>query len=167
MTAEPEGLWYYEQLELGYNYRITDFQAALLISQLGKLPAFSKRRKEIVARYDAAFAKMQEIVLQQEIPESDTTRHLYIIQLNLDLLNATRREVFDALYAENICPNVHYIPVYYFPHYQKLGYRKGLCPNAEYLYERVLTIPLYYSMTDEDVADVIAGVKKVIDFYRK
>lgn len=167
MRNTSHGPWYYEQVELGYNYRMTDFQAALVISQLNKLDAFSNRRKEIVARYNNAFCDTPEIIIQKEIPESDTTRHLYILQLNLDLLNCDRKEFFDALCAENVCPQVHYIPVYYHSHYEKLGYAKGLCPLAENLYERILSIPLYYSLTDEDVDDVIAAVKKVIAYYRK
>lgn len=167
MCNPSDDPWYYEQTELGYNYRITDFQCALVASQLNKLPAFSKRRKEIVARYNEAFADMPEIIIQKEIPESDTTRHLYILQLNLDLLKCSRREFFDALSAENVCPQVHYIPVYYHSHYQKLGYEKGLCPKAEALYERILSIPLFYSMTDEDVESVITAVKKLVNYYKK
>lgn len=161
------GGWYYEQIELGYNFRITDMQAALLISQLDKLEMFKIRRQEIVSRYNVAFKEIPEIILQKEIPESDTTRHLFIIQLALDKLNATRKQIFDALCAENINCNVHYIPVYYFPYYKKLGYDKGLCPKAEKLYERIITIPLYYSMSNSDVDDVICAVKKVINFYKK
>jgi dTDP-4-amino-4,6-dideoxygalactose transaminase len=86
--------------------------------------------------------------------------------LELDRLSAGRKEIFDALDAENICCNVHYIPVYYLPYYHKLGYKKGLCPNAEYLYERIISLPLYYAMTDGDVRDVIDGVKKVLKNYK-
>jgi len=157
--------WYYEQVALGYNYRMTDFQAALLSSQLDKLEMFSKRRKGIVSAYDAAFSQIPEVTVQKEIPESDTTRHLYILRFNLSTLSATRREIFDALAAENIKCNVHYIPVYYHPYYQRLGYEKGLCPKAESLYEEMITLPLFYSMTDEDVSDVITAVKKVICHY--
>lgn len=146
---------------------MTDFQAALLISQLNKLPLFSARRKEIVEKYDAAFADMPEIIVQREIPESDTTRHLYILRLNLEKLNCDRRQFFDALYAENTCPQVHYLPVYWHSYYEKLGYEKGLCPNAEAFYESVMSIPLYYSMTDEDVEDVICAVKKIVAYYTK
>lgn len=167
MMHPTEDPWYYEQVELGYNYRLTDFQAALVSSQLDKLPAFSKRRHEIVTRYNEAFKPMPEIIVQKEIAESDTTRHLYILQLNTELLNCSRREFFDALCAENVCPQVHYIPVYYHSYYEKLGYRKGLCPVAEKLYERILSIPLYYSMSDQDVEDVITAVKKLIDYYKK
>ena len=167
MNNPCDASWYYEQVELGYNYRITDFQCALVTSQLNKLPLFSKRRKEIVSRYNEAFSDIAEIIVQKEIPESDTTRHLYILQLNLERLNCNRREFFDALTAENVCPQVHYIPVYYHSHYEKLGYEKGLCPNAEALYERILSIPLFYSMTDEDVESVITAVRKLIDYYKK
>ncbi len=167
MDKPSEGGWYYQQIDLGYNYRITDMQAALLSSQLDKLDMFANRRKALVKRYDEAFAKMPEITVQKEIPESDTVRHLYIIQLNLEMLTCGRREVFDALQAEGIGVNVHYIPVYTFPHYQKLGYKMGDCPNAERLYERIISIPLFYSMTDEDQDKVIEVVEKVLDYYRK
>lgn len=167
MEKESEGGWYYEMIDLGYNYRMTDFQAALIESQLKKLPAFKARRQEIVKRYNEAFADVEQIFVQKEIPESDTTRHLYIIQLKLDTLQATRREVFDALAAENVQCNVHYIPVYYFPYYQKLGYQKGLCPNAEAAYEGFISIPLYPAMTDADVEDVITAIKKVVNHYKK
>ena len=167
MDQEPEGGWYYQQVGLGYNFRVTDMQAALLSSQLDKLDLFAARRKELVRKYDEAFAEMPEIIVQKEIPESDTVRHLYIIQLKLDALNCTRKEVFEALQAEGIGVNVHYIPTYYFPYYKKLGYRKGLCPNAEKLYEGIITIPLYYSMTDEEQEKVVYAVKKVIDYYKK
>ena len=167
MDQEPEGGWYYQQVGLGYNFRVTDMQAALLSSQLDKLEMFAERRKELVRKYDEAFAEMPESIVQKEIPESDTVRHLYIIQLKLDKLNCTRKEVFEALQAEGVGVNVHYIPTYYFPYYKNLGYRKGLCPNAEKLYEGIITIPLYYSMTDEEQEKVVYAVKKVIDHYKK
>lgn len=167
MEHEPDGAWYYEQIDLGYNYRMTDMQAALLISQLDKLPLFSARRKEIVAKYNKAFAKLPQIAVQEEIPESDTTRHLYILRLVPERLQIDRRQFFDALAAENICCNVHYIPTYYFPYYEKLGYKKGLCPKAENLYEEMLSLPLYYGMTDKDVEDVIHAVKKLAAYYAK
>ena len=165
LEHEPEGGWYYEQIDLGYNYRITDMQAALIISQLDKLQMFSKRRKEIVARYNEAFSKLPQIAVQKEIPESDTTRHLYILRLVPEKLKIGRKEFFDALAAENICCNVHYIPTYYFPYYQKLGYAKGICPKAEKLYEEMFSIPLYYAMTDKDVEDVIRAVTKIAEYY--
>ena len=167
MLEEPEGPWVYEMQELGFNYRMTDFQAALLISQLNKLDKFSARRKEIVNKYNEAFKDIPELFIQTEIPESDTTRHLYIIQLKLDKLTCTRRQFFDALAAENVQPQVHYVPVYYFPFYEKRGYKKGLCPVAENIYKGIMSIPLYPLMTDTDVDDVIAAVKKVVAAYKK
>ena len=167
MEHEIDGPWYYEQVDLGYNYRITDIQAGLIISQLDKLPMFSARRKEIVARYNEAFADNDATIVQEEIPQSDTTRHLYILRLNPKKLTINRREFFDALAAENVICNVHYIPVYYFPHYEKLGYKKGLCPKAEKLYDEMITLPLYYGMSDQDVEDVIKAVEKIAAYYHK
>lgn len=166
MENEPDGPWYYEQVALGLNYRMTDIQAALLISQLDKLPLFMERRKEIVRTYNEAFAKLPQIIVQKEIPESDTTRHLYILRLNLSKLSIDRRRFFEALAAENICCNVHYIPTYYFPYYQRLGYERGLCPKAEKLYEEIISLPLYYAMTDKDVQDVIRAVTRIADYYK-
>ena len=165
MEHEPDGPWYYEMIDLGYNYRMTDMQAALIISQLDKLERFSARRKEIVAKYNEAFAKLPQIVVQKEIPESDTTRHLYILRLDPDRLKIDRKRFFEALAAENVCCNVHYIPTYYFPYYEKLGYKRGLCPNAEKLYAEIISLPLYYAMSDEDVESVIEAVTKIAEFY--
>ncbi|MCI9674958.1 MAG: UDP-4-amino-4,6-dideoxy-N-acetyl-beta-L-altrosamine transaminase [Lachnospiraceae bacterium] len=167
MVHPTDAKWYNEQVELGYNYRLTDFQAALICSQLKKLSLFSQRRKEIVEKYNKAFEDMPEIFVQKEIPQSETTRHLYILRLNLDRLNCDRRQFFDALWAENICPQVHYLPVYWHSYYENMGYVKGLCPNAEAYYNEVMSIPLYYSLTDDDVEDVVCAVKKVVDYYRK
>ena len=165
MEKEPDGPWYYEQIDLGYNYRLTDIQAALLISQLDKLEQFSARRKEIVRRYDEAFSRIPQLCVQQEIPESDTTRHLYILRIRPDKLTIDRKGFYEALAAENICCNVHYIPTYYFPYYRKLGYEKGLCPRAEKLYEDILSLPLYYSLSDQDVEDVIRAVRRIAEYY--
>lgn len=167
MVNPSDALWYNEQVELGFNYRITDFQAALLLSQLDKLAMFSARRKEIVARYDAAFSKMPEVFVQKEIPQSDTTRHLYVLRIVPERLSCSRREFFDALHGENIYSQVHYLPVYWHSYYEKLGYKRGLCPNAEKYYNEVCSLPLYYSLTDEDVEDVIRAVEKVIAHYRR
>ncbi len=167
MTVEKEGHWFQQQIMLGYNYRITDFQAALLNSQLSRLSEFSKRRKELVAYYDRALSQIPEIIVHQKQDRSDTTWHLYIIQLVLERLNCTRRQFFDAMAAENVNCQVHYIPVYYHPYYQQLGYPKGLCPNAERLYERILSIPLYPDLTDADAESVVRAIQKIVAYYRK
>ena len=165
--APHEGPWYYEQISLGYNYRMTDFQAALLLSQLRKLERFKRRRKEIVERYNEAFGKIPEIIVQREIAESDTCRHLYLIRLDFEKLTCTRRQFFDAMAAENVQCQIHYVPVYWFPYYRHLGYKKGLCPKAEEVYKGIMSIPLYPKMTDEDVGDVIHAVKRIVESYRK
>lgn len=167
MDKESEGGWYYQQVDLGYNYRMTDMQAALLSSQLDKLDMFAARRKELVKRYNQAFSQMPEITVQKEIPESDTVRHLYILQFNLEMLKCGRREIFDALQAEGVGVNVHYIPTYSFPYYQSIGYKMGSCPNAERLYERIVSIPLYYSLSNEQQDKVVEAVQKVISYYRR
>lgn len=164
---QSHGPWYHEQIDLGYNYRITDIQCALILSQLDKLAMFSERRRKIVEKYNEAFSQIPELFVQQEIPESDTTRHLYILRIRPEMLAIDRRGFFEAMSAENICCNVHYIPVYWHPYYEKLGYKKGLCPNAEKLYEEMMSLPLYYSMTDKDVDDVITAVRKIAAYYKK
>ena len=166
LQNEIDGPWYYEQIDLGYNYRLTDIQAGLILSQLDKLEQFKTRRKELVKRYNDAFSKLDTITVQEEIPQSDTTRHLYILRIKSDKLTINRRQFFDALAAENVCCNVHYIPVYYFPYYQKLGYQKGLCPKAEALYEEIISLPLYYAMTNQDCDDVIKAVTKIAEYYK-
>lgn len=165
--APHEGMWYYEMISLGYNYRMTDFQAALLISQLSRIDSFVARRKEIVKIYDEEFANVPQLIVQKEIPESDTTRHLYVIRLNFDNISCTRREFFDAMSAENVQCQIHYVPVYWFPYYEHLGYKKGLCPNAEEVYKGIMSIPLYPKMTDRDVEDTVHAVKKVCSYYAK
>jgi len=153
-----EGAWYYEMQELGFNYRITDIQCALGVSQLKKLKRFAKRRTEIVTQYDEAFSDMP-ITVQESPSYCKALRHLYIILLNN---SSHRREVFDKLREANIGVNVHYIPVYYMPYYQKLGYKKGLCPKAEEAYERMITLPLHPLMNNEQVEYVIEVVRNAV-----
>ena len=167
MVHPTDALWYNEQVELGFNYRLTDIQAALLLSQLDKLTVFAARRREIVEKYNAAFSRMPELIVQKEIPESETVRHLYILRLNTEKLSCDRRQFFDALRAENIYSQVHYLPVYWHSYYEKLGYERGLCPHAEQYYQEVMSLPLYYALTDEDVEDVILTVKKLVAYFRK
>lgn len=164
---ESHGSWYHEQIDLGYNYRLTDIQCALILSQIDKLAQFAGRRREIVERYDRAFSQIPQLFVQQEIPESDTTRHLYILRIVPEMLTIDRRGFFEAMAAENICCNVHYIPVYWHPYYQKLGYKKGICPNAEKLYSEMMSLPIYYTLSDQDVDDVITAVRRIVAYYKK
>jgi len=161
-----EGPWYYEQQFLGYNYRITDIQAALGISQLSKLDMFVGKRKEYVKLYNEAFAEVEDIIIPEQLSKTESSWHLYIIQLKLEKLKAGRKEIFQELIHAGIGVNVHYIPVYYHPYYRSLGYKKGVCPNAEKLYERIITLPLYPAMEIEDVEYVIKAVKTIIEKYK-
>lgn len=161
------GDWYYEMQFLGYNYRITDIQAALGISQLSKLDFFIRKRKEIIKKYNETFKEYSEITIPFQAEGTISSWHLYIIRLNLEKLSASRKVIFDSLRRENIGVNVHYIPVYYHPYYQELNYKKGLCPNAEKLYEEIITLPLYPKMKDKDVEHVIRAVIKIIKYYSK
>ncbi len=162
-----EGSWYYEIPEAGYNYRLTDFQCALGMSQLEKLPAWVERRREITARYDAAFTGMDAVEPITMREDSTCAYHLYVIQLNLNMLSVGREEVFDALQAEGIGVNVHYIPVHYHPFYREnFDTGEGLCPVAEAAYERILTLPVFPRMTEEDVNETIRAVRKVVAAYK-
>lgn len=167
VLTKNDGPWYYEQQYLGYNYRITDMQCALGIKQMDRIDDFVYRRREIVKKYNKAFSQLDEIITPFEADYSNSGWHIYIIRLKLDKLKVGRKEIFQALQAENIGVNVHYIPVYYQPYYKKLGYKKGLCPNAEKLYEDIITLPLFPKMSDDDIQDVIDAVNKVIAYYRK
>ncbi|WP_340025124.1 UDP-4-amino-4,6-dideoxy-N-acetyl-beta-L-altrosamine transaminase [Paenibacillus sp. FSL K6-1096] len=162
---ENHGPWYYEMQFLGYNYRITDIQTSLGISQLRKIKSFIKQRKQLAALYTKELSDVQELILPRQLPGAESSWHLYIVRLRLSGLSATRRTVFQALQKENIGVNVHYIPAYLHPYYESLGFRKGLCPVAESCYEEFITLPLYAGMEAQDVMDVVAAVKKVIGHY--
>ncbi len=161
------GAWYYEQHTLGYNYRITDIQCVLGTSQLSRLDGFLEMRRDIVRKYNNAFRDMPTITIPSYDDVNLSAWHLYVIRLKLDELVVGRAEIYNALLAENIGVNVHYIPVYYHPYYRKLGYKKGICPVAEQTYEELISLPLFPKMNDKDVEDVIGAVNKVVDHYRK
>ncbi len=163
-----DGPWYYEMQELGYNYRLTDFQCALGLCQLKKIDRIIQRRREIVKKYNCEFKDMPEIKIPEINPvDSNPVWHIYMIQLNLERLKTDRREIFEALQAENIGVNVHYIPVHLQPYYQKIfGYHLGDFPKAENYYSRAITLPIFPKMTNKDVDDVIMAVTKVINYYK-
>jgi len=164
-----DGPWYYEMQELGYNYRLTDFQCVLGLSQLKKIGRIIQRRREIVQKYNHEFEDVPEIKIPQINPVDSTPAwHIYMIQLNLERIKVGRRKIFEALRAENIGVNVHYIPVHLQPYYQKrFGYHLGDFPKAENYYSRAITLPVFPKMSDEDVGDVVVAVKKVINYYKK
>lgn len=159
--------WYYEMQILGYNYRITDIQAALGTSQLQKLDQFVDRRRELASLYNEAFRQMPGLAFQRQAEGTSSSWHLYPLRWEKDYFTAGRDDIFQALQAENIGVNLHYTPVYLHPYYQSLGYRRGLCPNAEALYDEIVTIPLYPLMTDHDLQDVVDAVTKVYNYYLK
>ncbi|MFO7772807.1 MAG: UDP-4-amino-4,6-dideoxy-N-acetyl-beta-L-altrosamine transaminase [Dehalococcoidia bacterium] len=165
-ALKNDGPWYYEIPEPGYNLRITDFQCALGISQLKKLDRFVQRRREIASRYNDALSGIEEVITPVELGDVKAAYHIYVIQLRTDMLDVSRKEVFEALQAENIGVNVHYMPLHLHPFYKKeFGYRKGDHPRAERYYERAITLPLFPKMSDDDVEDVIEAVQKVLRSY--
>lgn len=153
-----EGGWYYEQLDLGYNYRITDIQCALGISQMKKLDRFVERRRKIAKRYHEAFADMKGIQIPKQETGCHNSWHLYVIQV----LEKDRKEVFDALRSKNIGVNVHYIPVYKHPYYQKNGYKEVCCRNAEQYYANAISIPMYPLLSKEEQEYVIETIKEIV-----
>ena len=161
------GAWYYEMADLGFNYRLSDVQCALGISQLSKLDRWLERRRAIAARYTNALADVPALRLPSVPPDRLSAWHLYVIRVRRDGLRegVGRDGVFRALRAENIGVNVHYIPVTFHPFYRDRGHRPGECPVAEAAYEELITLPLFPAMTDADAGDVIAAVRKVIDAF--
>lgn len=157
LMTKNDGPWYYEQLELGFNYRITDIQCALGISQMDKLPEFLNRRKNIAARYNEAFADNDNIQIPYQESGCDNAWHLYIIRMK----NGKRKEVFEKLRKAGIGVNVHYIPVYQHPYYRNHGYKDTICSNAEEYYKECISLPLYPGLKDEEQGYVI---KKVLEF---
>ncbi|TAK05484.1 MAG: UDP-4-amino-4,6-dideoxy-N-acetyl-beta-L-altrosamine transaminase [Candidatus Manganitrophaceae bacterium] len=161
---ESHGAWYHEIQELGCNYRMTDLQAALGRSQLKKVDRFVARRREIAALYQAAFKGNASFDLPVERSADVSSYHLYPIRLK-DPFKAKKKEIFSRLRAEGLGVQVHYLPVYWHPIYQKLGYRKGLCPAAEDFYQREISLPLFPAMSQEEVAYVIETVHRVFREY--
>lgn len=159
LMTRNDGPWFYQQLDLGYNYRITDIQCALGCSQMKKLDRFLARRKQIVARYNEAFADCENIITPYQLPETESGWHLYIVQVK----NCDRRKVFEALREQGIAVNVHYIPVYMHPYYQEHGYKDVHCKNAEEIYSHIITLPLYPALTEEQQKFVIEKIMDALE----
>lgn len=165
---QHDGQWRYEMVLLGFNYRLTDVACALGVSQLKKLEANLLRRREIAARYAAAFRELAGITPPAVRAGVNPAWHLYPIRLNLERLTTDRAQVFRALRAENIGVNVHYIPVHCHPYYRdRFGYRGGEYPIAEDAYQRLISLPMFHGMNDEDVDDVIRAVNKIAAHYSR
>jgi perosamine synthetase len=162
---DERGDEYSPMVELGYNYRLTDLACALGLSQLGKLDQFLKRRAELAQRYRTELHGQPGLVLPAVALDVRHAWHIFPVLLEIERLAADRRTILAALRAENIAAAVHYVPVYWHPYYQALGYRRGICPRAEWAFERLLTLPLYPAMTDSDVDDVLAAVRKVLGYF--
>jgi perosamine synthetase len=163
---ETTGAWAYDMVDLGFNYRLCDIQCALGVTQLAKLPQSVARRQAIAARYDAAFAELPGVRPLAVRKDVSHAYHLYVIQLELEKLSVDRGQVFRALRAEGIGVNVHYRPVHLHPYYQnRFGTKPGDCPVAEAAYERILSLPMFPTMADTDVDDVVAAMRKVLQAY--
>jgi UDP-4-amino-4,6-dideoxy-N-acetyl-beta-L-altrosamine transaminase len=158
MTRTPDGPWYYEQIELGFNYRMTDIHAALGLSQLSRLNALVGRRNELARRYDDAFAKLP-IQRQELLDAVYSARHLYVIRVPATM----HRGLFEHLRAEGIGVNLHYIPVHLQPEYRRLGFREGQYPQAEQYYREAMSLPMYSALTDEQHGRVAEVVTRVME----
>jgi len=161
------GAPYSPMVDLGYNYRLTDLQCALGLAQLGRLDAFVKRRGEIAERYAAALADQRALRIPAVTSQGRHGWHIFPVLLEIEQLTVGRDTVLAALRAEGIGVTVHYVPVYWHPYYAARGYRRGLCPHAEAVYERLVTLPLFPAMTDRDVDDVVAALAKVLGYYAR
>lgn len=158
LMSENQGPWYYQQLDLGYNYRITDIQCALGVSQMRKLDGFLERRRELVDRYNQAFADWDDIVTPYQLSDTSSGWHLYIIQVR----NHDRLAVFEKMLEAGIGVNVHYIPVYQHPYYRQNGYQDVYCQNAEEIYAHMISLPLYPGLTNEQQDNVVEIFKNVL-----
>jgi UDP-4-amino-4,6-dideoxy-N-acetyl-beta-L-altrosamine transaminase len=161
MDELPHGPWYYQQVELGFNYRITDMQAALGLSQLDKLDGFLARRRALVTRYQALLAELP-LTLPALQPEAESAWHLYVVRVQTERLSISHREVFDGLRAAGIGVNVHYIPVHLQPYYRDLGFKPGDFPEAEAYYAQAISLPMYPAMTDEQQDFVVDQLRRLL-----
>ena len=162
------GSWFYEMVDLGYNYRITDFQCALGINQLKKLPTWVERRQAIAKQYDVAFAEIDGVTPLRVRSDVSHAYHLYVVRFDMARLKVDKATLFAALRAEGIGINVHYIPVHWHPYYrQQFGTGEGLCPIAEAAYNEIISLPMFPFMEERDGTDVIVAIKKIMTVYGK
>ncbi len=161
MTQAPDGPWYYQQIDLGFNYRMTELQAALGVSQMARLDHYVVRRHELAARYDALLADLP-LVRPWQHPDGYSGLHLYVIRLRLDQIDKTHREVFDSLRALGIGVNLHYIPVHTQPYYRKMGFKPGDFPEAERYYAEAISLPMFQTMNEAQQNEVVAALRSIL-----
>ncbi|MCE8038917.1 UDP-4-amino-4,6-dideoxy-N-acetyl-beta-L-altrosamine transaminase [Halomonas sp. MCCC 1A11062] len=161
MTHEADGPWYYQQVELGYNYRMTELQAALGLSQLERLDDYVARRNALAERYDAALAELP-VTTPWQNPDSYSARHLYVIRLKLDQVTSTHRQIFERLREQSIGVNLHYIPVHTQPYYRQLGQGTGDYPEAERYYAEAISLPLYPTMSEAQQDKVVTALTQAV-----
>ncbi|WP_443190910.1 UDP-4-amino-4,6-dideoxy-N-acetyl-beta-L-altrosamine transaminase [Pseudomonas indica] len=162
MTHESDGPWYYQQIDLGFNYRMTELQAALGVTQLERLDRYVARRHELARRYDQLLAGLP-ITTPWQHPDSYSGLHLYVIRLQLETLRSSHRHVFESLREQGIGVNLHYIPVHTQPYYQRMGFQAGDFPEAERYYREAISLPMFQTMTEQQQDEVIAALHKAID----
>lgn len=161
MTHSPDGVWYYQQIDLGFNYRMTDLQAALGLSQMKRLDEFVPKRHAIANRYDKLLADLP-VVTPWQHPDSYSGWHLYVIRLNANNINKAHREVFDAMRAAGVGVNLHYIPVHRQPYYERMGFRQGQFPVAEKYYTEAISLPMYPGLLEAQQDEVVSALNKAI-----
>lgn len=162
MTKEADGPWYYQQIDLGFNYRMTDMQAALGYSQMHKVDEFVDRRRELAARYNELLKDLDMLKLPYQDESTASSWHLYIVRVDFSKIQKTKKQIFAEMKDKGVCLNLHYIPVHTQPYYENLGFKKGDFPASEKYYEEAFTLPLYYSLTNEQQDYVIKSLKEVL-----
>lgn len=161
MTHEADGPWYYQQVALGFNYRMTDMQAALGYSQMDRLEEFVSRRRYLAKRYDELLRNLP-VRIPVQSPDTDSSWHIYVVRLDLDQVKRSKREIFAEMKKRGIVLNLHYIPVHTQPYYEKLGFKQGDFPVSEQYYKQAFTLPLYYSLTDEQQNEIVESLRDVL-----
>lgn len=161
MTQPMDGPWYYQQVALGFNYRLTDMQAALGVSQMTRLTTYVQRRHEIAQRYNELLADLP-LTLPWQHPESYSAYHLYVVRLQLDKMKNTHLQVFEALRAKDIMVNLHYMPVHTQPYYSKMGFKQGDYPEAECYYREAISIPMHPTLTDDEQDQVVSVLREAV-----
>lgn len=161
MTKEADGPWYYQQIGLGFNYRMTELQAALGLSQLAKVDKFVARRRQLAERYNELLKDLP-LKLPYQNPDTDSSWHLYIVRADFNKVKKTKKQIFAEMKTKGVCLNLHYIPVHTQPYYQNLGFKNADFPVSEKYYEEAFTLPLYYSLTDEQQEYIVSTLKEVL-----